>query len=458
MKCIQEIQNALPYSGNEEAFVRLLSAKCNRMAIPIKETKILIKKKSYNFDDEKVTKLIEEVYAKKEEFGKDKKPTIETFLSSKYDFRYNEVTGKIEFKISGKKDFEELTDYNLNSIYRKLGKEGYKIGIDRLNKLLQSDFVQMYNPFKEYFNNLPEWDGHDYIKDVSELVKTDDNDFWYKAFTKWLVGMVATSLDDKSINHTVIVFSGKQGIGKSTFIRNLLPPELQKYMYSGLINPSNKDSLILMTENIIIDLDELANLNKREDKELKEIITKANIKLRRPYGRITENLPRRASFIGSINDSQFLSDISGNRRYLCFLTESFNYNVPIDYNGLYSQIMHLYKENFKFWFEGEENDEINERNEKFRIKSNFEEILFSKYSLPKEEKEVDVYLTASDLLNEFRVSHGIQMNQTSNIQIGKLLTGKGFPKKKKGGVYKYGLKFNNQIKRVIPEIPQEYRA
>lgn len=442
-ECLKDTKELVPFiNGQRKGFVEILSAKCNRKGIPMNEAKILIKKE-YNFDDEKVTGIIEKSYANTDEFGKEKKPTVESYLNSKYDFRYNEVTGRMEYKKHNAKNYISIRDYELNSLYRELNNNGFRIGTGRLEKLLISDFVDEFNPFKEYFNNLPEWDGKDYILELSKMVKTDDERFWQIALKKWLVGMVATTIKDNGKkNHTVIVLSGEQGIGKSTFIGRLLPPELRKYKYSGLINLNNRDSYILMTENIIIDLDEMASLNRKEEKSLKEIITKPNVKIRRPYGRVTEDLPRRASFIGSINDHQFLTDLTGSRRFLSFEVSKFDIETPINYEGLYSQLMYLYKSDFNFCFEGEENDEINQRNEKFRIKSDVEELILSKYT-PCTKEETTIFKTATEILNDFRSEFGIQMGISNSIQLGKVMKKYGFEQVKKTGVNKYALKINN---------------
>ena len=124
---------------------------------------------------------------------------------------------------------------------------------------------------------------------------------------------VACALDEEKVNHQVLVLVGPQGIGKSSWLNSLLPKELSGYLYSGLINPNNKDTLVHLSENLFINLDELENLNKTELGSLKSLITQSAIKLRKAYGMFNENLRRRASFMGSVNDAEFLTDSTGNR-------------------------------------------------------------------------------------------------------------------------------------------------
>ena len=147
--------------------------------------------------------------------------------------------------------------------------------------------------------------------------------------------MVACVLDEKQVNQTVIVFSGKQGLGKTTWIEKLMPKQLKEYIFSGTINPSNKDTLIHLAECMLINLDELENLNRSEIGSLKEIITKTHIRMRKAYGHNNENMPRRASFAGSVNTAQFLNDTTGSRRFLCFEVEHIEYTHEIDINKVY---------------------------------------------------------------------------------------------------------------------------
>lgn len=154
-------------------------------------------------------------------------------------------------------------------------------------------------------------------------------------------------------------FLEKQGLGKTTWIEKLMPKQLKEYIFSGTINPSNKDTLIHLAECMLINLDELENLNRSEIGSLKEIITKTHIRMRKAYGHNNENMPRRASFAGIVNTSQFLNDTTGSRRFLCFEVEHIEYTRDIDINKVYSQALKLIKEGFRHWFNQEEIKDIN---------------------------------------------------------------------------------------------------
>lgn len=436
-KIVKEVENRLSFvDGQKDNYVRMLADLCNKNGLDVDKAKIAIKEK-FNFDDDLVTKIINQEYSNKKLFGIANKKTIEQYLKEKYTFRYNEVLGKVEYKKLESTIYELINDYVLNSMCRDLVNLDYKITPGKLLNLLESDFVPKYNPFKEYFDNLPKWDGKDYIQEFSEMVNTDDPEFWKDALTRWLVAMVACSIEDKTTNQSVIVLNGGQGIGKSKFIGKILPPELCEYKYSGTINPDNKDTLIFLSERIIIDLDELGSLNRKDEKSMKELITKVDIQLRKPYGKVVENLPRRASFIGSVNDDEFLMDMTGNRRFLCFKVSEIN-DIKIDYAGLYSQVMHLYNSGFKHWFDGNEIDIINEKNERFRSKDPIEELILTEFQSCPENLDCS-FLSATEILSHLVDKNNFQMNNTNTMVIGRIMKRHGFRKVKKGDLYKYAV-------------------
>jgi len=139
---------------------------------------------------------------------------VEQFLNTKYDFRYNEVTGKVEAKTKADQLFHPVSDYFLNSLARQMIKAGVPCGITLLRNVLMSDYTPVFNPFRKYLEELPPWDGiTDYILQLSQTVSTTDDPLWQLCFKKWLVAMVGSLISDDVINHTVIVFSGRQGIG-----------------------------------------------------------------------------------------------------------------------------------------------------------------------------------------------------------------------------------------------------
>lgn len=365
---------------------------------------------------------------------------VEQYLNLKYDFRYNEVSGRVEAKKKADQLFHPASDYFLNSLARQMIKAGVPCSITLLRNVLMSDYTPVFNPFRKYLEELPPWDGKtDYILQLSQTVSTTDDPLWQLCFRKWLVALVGSLISDEVINHTVIIFSGRQGIGKTTWILNLVPPQLKDYCFSGTINPGNKDTLIQLSECMLINMDELENLNRTELGTMKEMITKSSIRIRRPYGYSNETLPRRASFAGSVNGKEFLSDTTGSRRFLCFEADAINYQHTIPVDGLYAQALHLFKNGFQFWFNPQEIDTINRNNEQYRSMSMEEELLLANFE-PCEVDEADYFFSTTELVNWF--SEKVKMNVTdaAKQKLGKALRAHKFFRIKRQDRYVYALK------------------
>lgn len=365
---------------------------------------------------------------------------LEMFLNNRYNFRYNTVLGKLEFKLLNSSKWKPMTDFSENSILREILKAKVKCNINSLRNLLHSDYCEMYDPFVEYFNNLPEnTDETDWIEQLADTITTTKQDLWRLCFKKWFVAMVACVLDEKQVNQTVIVFSGKQGLGKTTWIEKLMPKPLKEYIFSGTINPSNKDTLIHLAECMLINLDELENLNRTEIGTLKEIITKTHIRMRKAYGHNNENMPRRASFAGSVNTAQFLSDTTGSRRFLCFEVEHIEYTHEIEINKVYVQALKLKNEGFRHWFNQEEIKEINQNNEQYQLRSPEEELLLTWFE-PATRENANAYYNASQIA--VRLSEVAKLNVTDGTvnKLGKALKKHQFQRFSRNHAYVYAVK------------------
>ncbi|MBE2274518.1 MAG: virulence-associated E family protein [Flavobacteriales bacterium] len=351
---------------------------------------------------------------------------LENFLNNRYKFRYNEVLGKLEYRRVNGKVWKYITDFKENSILREIQKAKVRCSINSLRNLLHSDFCETYDPFKDYFENLVEYTGErDYIKELAMTITTTKPDLWKECFKKWFVAMVACVLNEKQINQTVIVFSGKQGLGKTTWIEKLMPTELKQYIFSGTVNPNNKDTLIHLAECMLINLDELENLNRTEIGSLKELITKTHIRMRKAYGHNNENMPRRASFAGSVNTAQFLNDTTGSRRFLCFELENIEYQHQVDINLCYAQALKLYKDGFRHWFNQEEIKDINANNEQYQLMSPEEELLLTWFE-PATRETANAFLNASQIAVRLATVANINVTDGTVNKLGKALKKHGF--------------------------------
>jgi predicted P-loop ATPase len=363
---------------------------------------------------------------------------IEQELNLKYQFRYNEILNRTFIKeIGGANDYELLKSYKLNSIKRELNNKGVNATQSDLRCLLESDYVPKHNPIKEYFKSLPQWDKKvDYIQKLINTIQTTNQEDFAWAFKKWIVAMVACGIDEEITNQTVLILTGGQGLGKTTWLRNLIPSQLKDYYFSGNINPNNKDTTLLMSDKLIINLDELASLNKKQVEAFKEMITKTTITERRAYAHYTEDYIRRASFVGSSNHNEILMDVTGNRRFLCFETIKIEYQHTVDLDMVYSQVMYLIKEGkFVFHFEKEDVVRLEENNKMYLQSSEEVDWIDELFDFPNNTDTVD-YMNATEIIQHIKNKKGVY--QKIDVQlVGKIMTSKGFVKKKINGTSKY---------------------
>lgn len=470
--CIRFTEKKVQYAtGSRNVFVHQLACNLNRKGISLNEALSFILT-DFGYDEKEVTQTVHSAYGNIHEFGKDEtihkpkkpktenrqpttsaadeddedkpKPTqidrLELFLSTRYVFRHNMVSGKLEFQYFGKKKWHVMNDFIENSMLRECLKGRIKTNLSSLRNLLYSDFCELYNPFEDYFYNLPSYDEKtDYILELANTITTTKQELWQECFKKWMVAMVGCVLDDKVINHTVIVFSGKQGLGKTTWVEKLVPRKLKEYLFSGTINPNNKDTLVQLSECMLINLDELENLNRSEIGSLKEIITKTQIRMRKAYGHNNETMPRRASFAGSVNTAQFLNDSTGSRRFLCFEVENIQYQHEINIDNVLSQALYLFKTGFRHWFDQEEIKNITENNEQYQLRSPEEELLLTWFE-PCDRENATHYLNASQIAAKLAERAKITITDGTINKIGKALKKHNFTRLMRKGSPVYAVK------------------
>ncbi|MGW8124095.1 VapE domain-containing protein [Roseivirga echinicomitans] len=364
---------------------------------------------------------------------------VEEQLNANYTFRYNEIKGTIEFKSSKGRSWKIINDRFFNSALLEMKRNGLKCSADLLASLINSNFTPTFHPFKAYLKSLPDWDGNDHLLKLSQTIQVDNPEFWSLCLKKWFVAFVAGVIDNSIINHQLIVLCGAQGIGKTTWIMNLIPDELKEYIYSGTINPGNKDSLALLAEMILINLDEMDNMNRSDSGSLKSLITQKQVTYRRAYARFTETHQRIASFIGSGNEAQFLNDTTGSRRFLVFEAKDIDFKASFDFGQIYQQAVHLYKNGYKHFFDREEIALIEVNNSRYQ-KTSIEEDSLLKYFEPIAWDDAGDFKTATEILQYLNTHSAVPVNQNHANQIGKALSKNGFEKGKKDNNYKWAIR------------------
>ena len=316
---------------------------------------------------------------------------IEDWLTGHIELRRNVVTLRREYRWTdndgvphSQEAWQNFTDETLNTLWRRM--EHVKHLESRFIRMtVESDFVADFNPFRHYLDSLPPWDGDDHLNVLAASVTVAGGmDGWLvfrHCLTKWIVGMIAGWLNASTVNHMVLVFIGAQGIYKTSWMNALLPPTLRSYFSTRTnVHKSDRDARLKMAQYGLICCEELDTMTKSEMNTLKGDITTAFIDERPAYGRYTEHLPHIASFCGTGNNMKFLNDPTGTRRWLAFEVKQIlsPYEFPFDYQGIYSQAYHLYRNGFNYYFSKEEGDQLSLRNKRFSV-PNMEELLVSRH-------------------------------------------------------------------------------
>lgn len=428
--------------GNRNNYLHHLACKYNRHGIPEQEAAAFIKSLFTDLPTEETDSLIASAYAHTEEFNTNKLNStqkrmlqIEQHISECYETRYNELLHIMKYRrrVSETEQpdpFRILDDRMENSIWMEMNELGYACNVKMIQNLIYSDFSSSYHPIREYFKELPEWDGTDYIRILADSVRTNHQSFWTECLERYLVGMCAAATQDDVVNHTVLLLCSEvQNIGKTTFINNLLPPELRTYLSTGLINPNSKDDLAKIAQSMLINLDEFEGMSGRDLNTFKDLVTRKVISIRLPYARRSQNFPHTASFAGTCNYQEILHDTTGNRRFLCFHADSIEF-IKINYTQLYAQIKHLLNTpGYQYWFTQEDNNRIEKNNEDFIFHSPEEELVLTHIRKPERFEKVQ-YLTVSEIAELIRERTGYQYSIGAKIQIGKVMVKHNFESKK----------------------------
>lgn len=374
----------------------------------------------------------------KENDSSHKKATVEEmeeFINGYMKFRMNMLTHQIETQLiadaytdrpeASACHWQRLTDHIENSLWCAMQHHGMAVNLNELHTLLGSDFVKEYHPLKEYLDGLPPWDGEtDYIGRLAAMVHVKEsphsplqqdksrerNDLsetpvrFADILKRWMVSMIAAALNETVVNQVILTLIGRQGSYKTSFMQHILPPVLSEY-YTTKSNSSRmtKDDLFTMTENLVINLEEIDTMPPSELNQLKAMVTQRYVDERRAYGRNKVHLPHVASFVATGNNLQFLTDDTGNRRWLPFEVEDIDspWEADIPYEGIYSQTYALYQDiNFRYWFTDKEIQQLRGHVQQFEVPRPEYELLLTYYRKPVG-LERGVYTTSSQIIGRF---------------------------------------------------------
>lgn len=387
-----------------------------------------------NADDQAITEKKEkEEHEEGDDTGDNKFKRIKKYLSDKYEFRLNLIANDIEVLQKNNKN-QSWRVINENDLLCELYDRGFT-GIDKLlAALLASKFVEEYNPFKNYLEGLPTWKegDKDYITYLASFVKVkpENRDWFDLMFKKHLVRSLACALNVIPFNKHCFTLHGKQNDGKTSFLRFLCPTELIDYIKEDL-DIHNKDGRLALCQNLYINLDELSALSRYEISKIKSFFTIDNVKERLPYGKKPVRISRTASFMASTNESEFLTDPTGNVRWLVFEIDGIQhddggakgYNALVDINKVYAQAHHLLRSGYKYQLTAAELKQSEARNAGHIVHTDETEAI-AKFFVPTKESE-----TGAKFMTAFEISDWLQVHtsmKTNNIKVGKSLGILGF--------------------------------
>ena len=362
----------------------------------------------------------------------------------------------LEFK--GGEYWREMTKHDINSIVCHCAQE-YDANITSREVMtaLQSDLIPDVHPLREYVLSCGEWteEQPDWIDIIARQVRVRESAqvlsstpkvsrplgegeaqsaveskaerLWRTCFKKWFVAIVASWMKDEVVNHQVLVLIGRQGIYKTTWLEHLIPPHLRAYACKlANSNELNKDERLRIAEFGLISLDEIDSMNNRELNQLKSVITATDVNERAAYAYTKERRVRLASFCASGNRRDFLTDITGNRRWLPFEVESIQnpFYTTLPYERMYAQAWALAQDpTFSYWFELDEIEVLEAHNQHFRDESNEEQLLPILFDVPAEGK--GEFMTTAQI-SERLVTYGNIKKPMALSRLGMVLANGGY--------------------------------
>ena len=367
---------------------------------------------------------------------------VTAFLTSRYRFRFNVLTEETEVA-----DVANITNI-VNNIpdthlrYAKvderwmntLSMEAIETGIDcwdrDIQRFVRSRRISEYHPFTAYFEQLPEWDGTDRVSALARRVS--DNPVWVNGFHRWMLGLSAqwmqfhpdTNNANRANSVAPLLVSSRQGLGKSTFCRLLMPDALKAYYTESydLGSPASAEAKLAACG--LINLDEFDKLSASKMPLLKNLMQASALNIRKAYKRSASALPRIASFIGTSNREDLLVDRTGSRRFLCVsLEHAIDCVTPVEHEQLYAQLKAELLSGERSWFNKEEEQAIQQHNALFYKHIPEEEVfrLCFRFATKEDHPQEVLTLSATQLFERMKSAHPSAMKGMTAYSLSRIL-------------------------------------
>ena len=370
---------------------------------------------------------------KKEPKQKRMMQRLSRYLKLHYAFRYNLLTERTECARlnTEKADESHLLTYTpvdsriLNGIALSAIENGVECWDRDVKRYVESDHVQAYHPFELYFKNLPKWDGKDRVTELAKRVS--DKDVWIRSFHRWMLAVTAQwtgsgNRGRRANSVAPLLVSPTQGLGKSTFCRMLLPKELRDYFTESFDLTNNSSAENKLASYGLINLDEFDRLPVSRMPQLKNLMQMEDLRVRRAYRRSAEALPRIASFIGTSNRRDLLTDLSGSRRFICVEVEhAIDCTTPIDHAQLYTQLLHELNNGERCWFSKAEEAEIQAANRPFYRITPAEELIGSCFAFAEAGEQGARLMSAADIYTVLKKKNPAALKDCSCTSFSRLL-------------------------------------
>ena len=430
-------------TGSHNDYVMRVGYKLNQFGFCLEAAKEWAKGAFREYED--TASVLESCYKKTEEFGcrsqrshSSRTPNsndglpfatveeIQAFLTEHIQLRHNVITGRVEYKEANDR-WQPITDRIVNSLWRQMAETQRVLSQDIL-RIIQSDYVPPFHPFREYLESLGEVpDETDYFQQLADTItlKNGSPALFYEYLRKWLVAMVAGWLDETVVNNVILVLIGEQGSYKTTWFSYLLPPPLRHYFYTKTnANRMGRDDLLTLAQYGLVCCEELDTMRPSELNQLKAAVTMTSIDERAAYAHFHEHRPHIASFCGTGNNTQFLSDPTGNRRWLPFEVEAIRSprEHPFPYEGIYAQAYRLYKSGFQYWFSQDEIARLTEHNRQFETPKLENELVDIYFRVPRE-GETGEFMPVSRAL---QIIGGNLSQQLTSVRVSRAFLEQGF--------------------------------
>ena len=404
---------------------------------------------------------------------------VEWLSENKVEVIYNQITDQTYYRcemlnLRGQtselspptSDWQQMEDSVICTLRKLMATDTAKRVLKPdVRDMIMSDFARRIHPVRDYVRQLPAWDKVDRVALLAAHVHVDpvqDNqspedaqELFLWALHKWLVATMADWLSDDICNETILTLIGPQGVYKTTFFRYLLPPSLRPYYLENSSNSfSQKDDQIALVENCLVEIEEIDMFKDRDNAELKSLSTKVTLKIRRPYDKFVMAKHRLASLCATGNQERFLTDDTGNRRWLCFRVA--NIDNPrawdFDYEQLYAQLRDEYYDGFAYWFDKSEEERMKQQNEYFRIVSDEEQLIRCRFRKP---KAGEPFKRLNSATIAQMISYGRQPITSRRVSLVMKAIGFHSERNSKGCYYKLFEMDNNESQRVISDMLAE---